>query len=130
MVLAIGEQAFEFEHRDLHQGNILIKKVGKGTSIQACIKDCPLRVQHSGIEVVLIDFTFSRLSPGDGQVIFYDLSSDLDLFDGPKFNLQVIVALLLHHKLYFRNKFGSLAFARLCWIMKDSVEYLRWSLHV
>lgn len=60
-----GEAQAEFEHRDLHPGNICIK-----------IRDEPLEVttehgipRYSGHEVTLIDYTQSRLTLESGDVL-------------------------------------------------------------
>lgn len=48
-----------------------------------------MELSNCGVEVVLIDFTLSRMSPERGQVVYYDLSQDPDIFKGPKWNQQV-----------------------------------------
>ncbi|CAD26233.2 similarity to DNA DAMAGE-RESPONSE PROTEIN [Encephalitozoon cuniculi GB-M1] len=58
-VLANLEKKYEFEHRDLHWGNILIREG----------------------QINLIDFSLSRLRSG-GAVIFNDLNSKQWLFEG------------------------------------------------
>ncbi|XP_033756912.1 uncharacterized protein LOC117339441 [Pecten maximus] len=78
--LAVAEEALEFEHRDLHWGNVLVKRtevpeihyrlMGQDYSIPSC-----------KVEACLIDFTLSRLRK-DGCVVYNDLSKDETLFDG------------------------------------------------
>ncbi|KAM5274363.1 serine/threonine-protein kinase haspin [Ctenodactylus gundi] len=78
--LAVAEAALRFEHRDLHWGNVLLKKTnlrelhytlnGKTGTIPTC-----------GLQVSIIDYTLSRLER-DGIVVFCDISMDEDLFTG------------------------------------------------
>lgn len=78
--LAVAEASLHFEHRDLHWGNVLLKKTslkevhytlsGKTGTIPTC-----------GLQVNIIDYTLSRLER-DGVVVFCDISRDEDLFTG------------------------------------------------
>ncbi|XP_003799100.1 serine/threonine-protein kinase haspin [Otolemur garnettii] len=78
--LAVAEASLHFEHRDLHWGNVLLKKThlkeipyilnGKTSTIPTC-----------GLQVSIIDYTLSRLER-DGIVVFCDISMDEDLFTG------------------------------------------------
>lgn len=78
--LAVAEASLHFEHRDLHWGNVLLKKTslrelnytlnGKTRTIPTC-----------GLQVNIIDYTLSRLER-DGIVVFCDISMDEDLFTG------------------------------------------------
>ncbi|XP_003469701.2 serine/threonine-protein kinase haspin [Cavia porcellus] len=78
--LAVAESSLRFEHRDLHWGNVLLKKTnlkelhytlnGKTNTIPTC-----------GLQVNIIDYTLSRLER-DGVVVFCDISADEDLFTG------------------------------------------------
>ncbi|XP_062969336.1 serine/threonine-protein kinase haspin [Cynocephalus volans] len=78
--LAVAEASLHFEHRDLHWGNVLLKKTsfkelhytlnGKTSTIPTC-----------GLQVNIIDYTLSRLER-DGIVVFCDISMDEDLFTG------------------------------------------------
>ncbi|XP_036197184.1 serine/threonine-protein kinase haspin isoform X2 [Myotis myotis] len=78
--LAVAEASLHFEHRDLHWGNVLLKKTslkevhytlsGKTGTIPTC-----------GLQVNIIDYTLSRLER-DGVVVFCDISKDEDLFTG------------------------------------------------
>lgn len=62
-VLACGEEAQEFEHRDLHFSNICIKEK-HGTS-----EGYSLIPKRSKIEVTLIDYTLSRTTLADGTIV-------------------------------------------------------------
>ena len=62
--LASGEEAQEFEHRDLHFSNICVKEKAQKT-------DCgyELAPAHTNWEVTLIDYTLSRATLLDGSVV-------------------------------------------------------------
>lgn len=106
-VLASAEVAMEFEHRDLHWGNLLVRPHGRrgaGTGASASLRLAPMMQtptnvwrasdpSWAGIEVTVIDFTLSRLrdaasgSAGrdrgaSGKVLYADLSQDPELFTG------------------------------------------------
>ncbi|XP_028779473.1 serine/threonine-protein kinase haspin homolog isoform X1 [Neltuma alba] len=80
--LAAAESAYEFEHRDLHWGNILLSRNDSETS-QFTLDGRHMLVKTYGLIISIIDFTLSRINTGD-DVLFLDLSSDPDLFKGPK----------------------------------------------
>jgi serine/threonine-protein kinase haspin len=61
--LAIAEQVLQFEHRDLHWGNILVKKTKK-THVKYKLMDQIYQVESYNIHVSIIDFTLSRLHAG------------------------------------------------------------------
>lgn len=79
--LAVAEKALQFEHRDLHWGNILIKSVERDKKISFNIDGYHLEVPSHGVEVSIIDFTMSRIIC-EGVCIYNDLSEDPDLFTG------------------------------------------------
>jgi len=78
--LAVAESALEFEHRDLHWGNLLISLADKNKTVTYCLNGREIEVPACGIEISIIDFTLSRVKY-DGVVIFNDISNDPDLFD-------------------------------------------------
>ncbi|KAK6174323.1 hypothetical protein SNE40_017626 [Patella caerulea] len=78
--LAVAEEAFEFEHRDLHIGNVLVKRTeDEIKSFQ--LNDETVEIESNGVHVCIIDFTMSRLMK-DGLVIHCDLADDETLFQG------------------------------------------------
>ncbi|XP_058790590.1 uncharacterized protein MAL13P1.304 [Phymastichus coffea] len=79
LTLAVAEQSLEFEHRDLHWGNLLISKTkDKDSTYKLGNKDISL--SNKGVKVTVIDFTLSRMSY-QGCNIFNDLSTDPTLFE-------------------------------------------------
>ncbi|KAG9459938.1 hypothetical protein H6P81_004446 [Aristolochia fimbriata] len=80
--LAVAEAAYEFEHRDLHWGNILLTRDGSATS-RFVIEGTEMLANTFGISVSIIDFTLSRVNTGEA-ILFLDLSADPELFEGPK----------------------------------------------
>lgn len=76
--LAVAEESLEFEHRDLHWGNLLISRTDEA-QIDFKLNNKSVRVPSRGVKVSVIDFTLSRMSY-QGCSIFNDLSMDEDLF--------------------------------------------------
>ncbi|XP_075210560.1 haspin [Lycorma delicatula] len=77
--LAVGEKAFQFEHRDLHWGNVLIKNTSS-KDIKYKFEELKYSVPTKGKRVTIIDFTLSRKTDADGEVLFANLENDEDLF--------------------------------------------------
>ncbi|WCJ26853.1 hypothetical protein M5689_008640 [Euphorbia peplus] len=84
--LAVAEAAFEFEHRDLHWGNILLSR-NESARTQFVLEDKKFLIETHGLQISIIDFTLSRINTGE-DILFLDLSSDPDLFKGPKRDIQ------------------------------------------
>ncbi|CAA0810936.1 Protein kinase superfamily protein [Striga hermonthica] len=82
LALAVAEAAYEFEHRDLHWGNILLSRKDSG-SLQFILEGRKLHIRTFGLVVSIIDFTLSRINTGE-DILFLDLSLDPELFEGPK----------------------------------------------
>ena len=61
--LAIAEEALQFEHRDLHWGNVLLKPTTY-KSFNYRLQGKPFSIESHGIKVAIIDFTLSRLCKG------------------------------------------------------------------
>jgi serine/threonine-protein kinase haspin len=65
--LAVAEECLEFEHRDLHWGNILVRKRTKSDKpILFKLLGREYSVPHCGVEVCIIDFTLARFRHRDG----------------------------------------------------------------
>lgn len=80
--LAVAEVACEFEHRDLHWGNILLNRNGAETG-EFTLRGRRMWAKTFGLSVSIIDFTLSRINTGEA-ILFLDLSADPGLFEGPK----------------------------------------------
>ncbi|KAH9520457.1 hypothetical protein Btru_060829 [Bulinus truncatus] len=78
--LAVAEECLEFEHRDLHIGNILVKPYQQETVLFK-INGCHFMFPTEGVFATIIDFTISRLKK-DGCAVFFDVSTDDGLFEG------------------------------------------------
>ncbi|XP_033210480.1 microtubule-associated protein futsch isoform X2 [Belonocnema kinseyi] len=76
--LAVAEQSLEFEHRDLHWGNVLISRSRK-SQVSYKLDDQEICFPSSGVKVAIIDFTLSRMSY-QNCCIFNDLALDPALF--------------------------------------------------
>ncbi|KAA8907348.1 hypothetical protein FN846DRAFT_889905 [Sphaerosporella brunnea] len=85
--LSRGEEQREFEHRDLHWGNIVIRRIGQDQSPEALLQSLSLEdtERASKLKVALIDYTLSRAYCGDlsggGDIEFIPLE-DPALFTG------------------------------------------------
>ena len=72
--LAAAESACEFEHRDLHSGNVLVSR----------------DAETGQLEPTIIDFTLSRVKPKNEDAIYADLEYDHEIFEGegdPQFDV-------------------------------------------
>ncbi|KAL7290111.1 hypothetical protein TKK_0015832 [Trichogramma kaykai] len=76
--LAVAEKSLEFEHRDLHWGNIMVSK-SEDTTASFKLDNVDMTLNSKGVKVSVIDFTLSRMSY-KGCKIFNDLASDPSLF--------------------------------------------------
>ena len=73
LTLAVAEACLEFEHRDLHWGNLLVKRLPtKAAPIHFELHGQSLRVAPCGVQLCLIDFTMSRMRSG-GKAMFVAL---------------------------------------------------------
>ena len=87
VALAVAEEESQFEHRDLHWGNVLIKRTRMQKKI-ARLNGVDINIQTSGLNVAIIDFTLSRLTADSGKTFYLDLNADPELFNGPKKHCQ------------------------------------------
>ncbi|XP_010187329.1 PREDICTED: serine/threonine-protein kinase haspin [Mesitornis unicolor] len=78
--LAVAEQELHFEHRDLHWGNVLVKRTDV-KELHYVLNGVTHTIPTAGIHVNIIDYTLSRLEK-DGLTVFCDLSTDEELFQG------------------------------------------------
>lgn len=77
--IAAAENDMEFEHRDLHLGNVLVKETEKD-EIDFCIEGKSVRTPTDGVQVTIIDNTLSRCRYGP-VIIYNDLEKDPTLFE-------------------------------------------------
>ncbi|KAK1750742.1 hypothetical protein QBC47DRAFT_393413 [Echria macrotheca] len=83
IALARAEDLVRFEHRDLHEGNLCIRR--SKTSV-AKTDDSPCQFGYSGLEITILDYGISRAEdpePAAGEEavpVAYDLEKDLSLF--------------------------------------------------
>lgn len=80
--LAIAENIYLYEHRDLHVSNILIKRT-TNESIPFILDGQRYNITSYGIKATIIDATFSRLTH-NGKVYFRDLTSTLRAYSSKK----------------------------------------------
>ncbi|KAL0830338.1 hypothetical protein ABMA28_002531 [Loxostege sticticalis] len=82
--LAVGEEAFQFEHRDLHWGNVLIAPTDQKFATFV-LRGRAHRVPRCGVAGTIIDYSLSRLSlalaGGERAALYNDLAADDSLFD-------------------------------------------------
>lgn len=94
--LAVAEEAYQFEHRDLHWGNVLIAPTDQKYATFVLRGRCH-RVARCGVAATVIDYSLSRLSfalsgntsgsgsgaisGGDRAALYNDLATDDGLFD-------------------------------------------------
>ncbi|XP_015372211.1 PREDICTED: uncharacterized protein LOC107167591 [Diuraphis noxia] len=76
--LAVAEEAYKFEHRDLHIGNILVKKCSN-KKIAYELGGEHFNLPSRGIKITIIDYTLSRMTYNSNH-IYNDLAKDTELF--------------------------------------------------
>uniref|UniRef100_A0A1A9VTA4 non-specific serine/threonine protein kinase n=1 Tax=Glossina austeni TaxID=7395 RepID=A0A1A9VTA4_GLOAU len=78
LTLAVAEKAYQFEHRDLHWGNVLVLSTDeKYISYKLAGKE--LILPTKGVYIAIIDFTLSRITYNN-CCLYNDLSNDEELF--------------------------------------------------
>jgi len=84
--LAKGEEGAEFEHRDLHLGNICVRQRPSPGTTQAPPAEDPIDIKRklnfTNLETTIIDYTISRALMPDASIAYHDLSQDPSLFEG------------------------------------------------
>lgn len=74
--LAIAEASLEFEHRDLHWGNVLIIETNE-EEIEYTLDGDTSVIDSCGVHVSIIDFTLSRLRKGEWVVREISVMKDI-----------------------------------------------------
>ena len=78
--LLVAEEAFEFEHRDLHWGNILVRDASTD-NLSYTIDKNQFEVKTEGVQASIIDFSLSRMTTTDDDCeIYNNLAEDPNLF--------------------------------------------------
>ncbi|CAH2046924.1 unnamed protein product, partial [Iphiclides podalirius] len=80
LALAVGEEALQFEHRDLHWGNVLVAPSEQAWAT-GVVRGRAVRVARRGVAATLIDYSLSRLRLRSGAALFCDLARDEALFE-------------------------------------------------
>ena len=80
LALSAAEEAFQFEHRDLHWGNVLVSNTSE-RRVSYKIKGKEYSLSPNGVFASIIDFSLSRMTDNE-FIIFDDLSKYSDLFEG------------------------------------------------
>lgn len=105
--LAKGEEGAEFEHRDLHLGNICVRS----SSSTSSPIDSSRKLGFTSLETTIIDYTISRcLMPTPASAIAYtDLSIDTALFEGDSTDeYQYDIYRYMRGVLYLDNAFAEI----------------------
>ncbi|KAJ3213198.1 Serine/threonine-protein kinase haspin [Dinochytrium kinnereticum] len=74
LCIAQAERDLKFEHRDLHWGNLLCRKVGDGEKVYE-VDGRKVTVALGGVVVTVIDYTVSRCEKDD-KIFFVDMSDE------------------------------------------------------
>nr|ACI49169.1 hypothetical protein Csp3_JD01.001 [Caenorhabditis angaria] len=85
----VAEKELEFEHRDMHLGNVLIAKVEKADKLSYKFNDNLMTVNSFGVKANIIDFTLSRIKK-EATTVFLNLENDDEIFKGqndPQFDV-------------------------------------------
>ncbi|KAH9839612.1 hypothetical protein Tdes44962_MAKER08067 [Teratosphaeria destructans] len=83
--LAKGEQGAEFEHRDLHLGNICVRSASSSCSTsEGTTIDVKKKLGFTRLETTIIDYTISRCIMPSHDIAFTDLAhpAQTSLFEG------------------------------------------------
>lgn len=78
LTLAVAEKKFEFEHRDLHWGNILIAPTTE-KFVEFRFDGKVIKLLTHGVKATIIDYSLSRMVY-DGAVLYDNLARDEELF--------------------------------------------------
>lgn len=76
--MAVGEVSFQFEHRDLHWGNVLLRHTNE-PHVNYRLNSKEFHVHSEGVQVTIIDYTLSRLMYKE-NCYYNDLANDEELF--------------------------------------------------
>lgn len=77
--LAVAEAKFNFEHRDLHWGNILVTPTNE-KFLTFSLNGKTIRLPTHGVQATIIDYTLSRIEYRN-VCLYQDLATDPELFE-------------------------------------------------
>lgn len=77
--MAVAEQKFQFEHRDLHWGNVLILPTAE-KFITFIVGGKSINIATHGVRATIIDYTLSRIVY-KSTCLYQDLAADPMLFE-------------------------------------------------
>lgn len=78
LTLAVAERKFDFEHRDLHWGNLLIRPTTEKYT-EFHVDGKVVKLLTHGVKATIIDYSLSRMVY-DGAVLYDNLARDEELF--------------------------------------------------
>ncbi|KAL1122938.1 hypothetical protein AAG570_003263 [Ranatra chinensis] len=124
--LAAGEEWFQFEHRDLHWGNVLVAKTNEHT-VEFTLNGKTRKLRTGGVKATIIDFTLSSVTLEGGERVFNDISKDPDMFIATG-DYQFDIYRLMRHEVgnnweMYRPKTNVMWLHYLVDKMANSVEY-------
>ncbi|KAL1138200.1 hypothetical protein AAG570_009892 [Ranatra chinensis] len=77
--LAVAEAKHDFEHRDLHWGNVLVSKTLK-SSISCILNGQTYDLKTEGVKATIIDYTLSSITTNGGSRVYNDIGMSPDIF--------------------------------------------------
>lgn len=77
VALARAEDLVRFEHRDLHEGNLCVRRVAKPRMRP---ENEISRFGYSGLDITILDYGLSRAEDEEETPVAYDLEKDLSIF--------------------------------------------------
>ncbi|KAK9509663.1 hypothetical protein O3M35_006927 [Rhynocoris fuscipes] len=77
--IAVAEACFEFEHRDLHWGNVLVSRTAE-RCISFRLNGKEYKVITNGVKSTIIDYTLSRITLNNNVPVYNDIGLDPDMF--------------------------------------------------
>eukprot|EP01135_Chromosphaera_perkinsii_P008567 Nk52_evm9s1401 gene=Nk52_evmTU9s1401 len=81
LALSVAEEAYEFEHRDLHWGNILISVCDEDSEVTFTLRGKKYALVSAGVKISIIDYSLSRMN-SEGDIIYFNLEEDESIFEG------------------------------------------------
>ncbi|KAI2805560.1 Serine/threonine-protein kinase haspin [Blomia tropicalis] len=116
LALAVSEQVLQFEHRDLHICNMLVKETKK-KEVHFKIRSVDYYVKSFSIKACIIDTTFSRMAVA-GVIHYTDLSSRLkSSTENPKPE---------EHEIVYADMYRLVADRWTEWFPQTNVQWLRY----